>query len=102
MHSSARVTLGHLLMHDAAPGGHPLYVAGAKLAPVAQAVAVFDRPRQDVGDGLDAPVRMPRKAGEIVAWALVAEIVQQQERVELAGGAESERAVELHPGAFHG
>ena len=33
---------------------------------------------------------------------VVAEIVEQQERVELAGLAEAEGAVQLHAGAFHG
>ena len=64
------------------PGGHPLHVAGAERAAVAQAVAVLDGAGEHVGDGLDAAVRMPRKAGEVVVGPVVAEIVEQQERIE--------------------
>ena len=38
----SRVALRHLLMQDAAAGGHPLHVAGAERAAVAEAVAVLD------------------------------------------------------------
>jgi hypothetical protein len=88
-------------MQNAAAGGHPLHVAGAELARVAEAVAVVDRPRQHVRNGLDAAMRMPGKAGEIVLRAVVAEVVEQQERVELAGVTEAEGAVELDARAFH-
>ena len=52
-------------------------------------------------------VSMPRcgchgKAGEVILGPVVAEIVEQQERIELAGVAEPEGAVQLHAGAFHG
>ena len=52
-------------------------------------------------------VSMPRcgchgKPGEVVVGAVVAEIVEQQERVELAGVAEAEGATQLHAGPFHG
>ena len=52
-------------------------------------------------------VSMPRcgchgKPGEVVVRAIVAEVVEQQERIELAGFAEAEAAVQLHAGAFHG
>ena len=95
-----RVALRHLLVQDAAAGGHPLHVAGAERAAVAEAVAVLDRAGQHVGDGLDAAVRMPGKAGEVVVGTVVAEIVEQQERVELAGVAEAEGAPQLDAGAL--
>ena len=57
---------------------------------------------QHVGDGLDAAVRMPGEAGEVVVGIVVAEIVQQQERIELLGLAEAEGAAQLHAGALHG
>ena len=47
-------------------------------------------------------MRMPRKAGKIVAGVVVAEVVEQQERIELGGVAESERALQLDAGAFNG
>src|SRR5713101_7586722 len=102
VHPTARVALRHFLVENPAPGGHPLHVAGAQRPLVSQAVAVVHRPGQDIGDGLDAAMRMPGEAGAIVVRAVVAKIVEQQERIELAGLSESERAVELHPGAFHG
>ena len=66
MHAPVRVALGHLLVEDAAAGGHPLHVAGAEVAAVAEAVAVRDRAGEDVGDRLDAAMRMPREPGEVV------------------------------------
>ena len=62
---------------------------------VAEAVAVLDGAGQHIGDGLDAAMRMPRKAGAIIVGTIVAEIVEQQERIELAGVAEAEGAVQL-------
>src|SRR5262249_6196367 len=80
VHASARVALRHLLVQDAAAGGHPLHVAGAERAFVAEAVAVLDRAGQHVGDGLDAAVRVPGKSCAVVVRPVIAEIVEQQER----------------------
>src|SRR5439155_26926559 len=101
-HTAAGIALRHLLVENAATGGHTLHVAGTELALVAEAVAVVDRPRQDIRDGLDAAVWVPWEPGPVVVRAVVAEIVEQQERIEFVGIAEPEGAVELHPGAFHG
>src|SRR6266550_2404580 len=73
VHPAALVALRHLLVQNAAARGHPLHVAGTHAAAVAQAVAVLDTTAQHVGDRLDAAMRMPRKAGEIVLGVLVAE-----------------------------
>ena len=102
VHAALRVALRHFLMHDAAAGGHPLHVAGAERAAVAETVAVLDRAGEDVGDGLDAAMRMPREAGEIIGRTVVAEIVEQQERIGLGGVAEAEGAAQLDAGAFDG
>ena len=83
MHAAVLVALRHLLMDDAAAGRHPLHVARADRAAVAQAVAVLDGARQHVGDGLDAAVRMPGEAGQVIVGTIVAEVVEQQERIEL-------------------
>ena len=64
-------------------------------AAVAEAVAVLDRAGEHVGDRLDAAVRVPREAGEVVGRALVAEIVEQQERIEVARVAEAEGAAQV-------
>ena len=50
---------------------------------------------------------MPRcgchgKPGEVIVRALVAEVVEQQERIEFVGFAEAEAAMQFHAGAFHG
>ena len=73
----------------------------AAIAPlVAHAVAVLHGPRQDVGDGFDAAVRMPRKPGQVILRNVVAEIVEQQKRVEIGRVAETERAAQVHARAF--
>ena len=100
MHAAELVALRHFLVQDAAPGGHPLHVAGAEQAAVAEAVAVLDVAGQHIGDGLDAAMRVPGKTGEIFARPVVAEIVEQQERIELARVAEAEGAAKMHAGAL--
>ena len=102
MHAALRVTLRHFLMHDAAARGHPLHVAGAERAAVAEAVAVFNRSIENIRNRLDAAVRVPRKAGEVIGRPVVAEIVEQQKRIGLGGFAEAECAAQLDAGAFDG
>jgi hypothetical protein len=55
---------------------------------------MFDRACEHVGDRLDAAVRVPREPGEVVVRILVAEVVQQQERIEVARVAETEGAAQ--------
>ena len=56
----------------------------AAMAPlVAHAVAVFDGSGKHVGDGLDAAMGMPREAGQIILRNIVAEVIEQKERVEV-------------------
>ena len=100
MHAAGGVALGHFLMNDAAAGGHPLNVAGGDGAVVAHAVAVFDGAGENVSDGLDAAMRMPGKSGEIVLGNVVAEIVEQQERIELVRVAEAEGAAQMDSRTF--
>ena len=102
VHAAGGIALGHFLMNDAAAGGHPLHVAGGDGAAVAHAVAVLDGAGEDVGDGLDAAMRMPGEAGQVVLRDVVAEIVEQEERIEVGGVAETERAAQMDAGAFEG
>ena len=81
MHAAGRVAFRHLLVDDAAACRHPLHVAGGDDARVAEAVAVLDVALQHIGDGLDAPVRMPGKTSEIMVGDVGAEIVEKQEGV---------------------
>ena len=76
MHTTLLVTLWHLLMQDAAAGGHPLHVARGHFALVAETIAVLDRASEHVGDGLDPAVWMPGKSRHVVPGIVVAEIVQ--------------------------
>src|ERR1700687_4823923 len=87
-------------MEDSATGGHPLHVASAHFALVAETVAVLDRTGEYVGDRLDPAVRMPGKSRNIIFWILIAEVVQQQERIEILGLAEAEGALQLHASAL--
>ena len=100
MHAALRIALGHLLVQNAAARRHPLHVAGGHLALVAQAVAVLDRTGQHIGDRLDPAMRMPGKSRQIIFRILVAEIIQQQERIEILGLAEAEGALQLYARAF--
>jgi hypothetical protein len=61
---------------------------------------VLDRAREDIGDGLDAAVRVPGEALEIVLGMLVAKVVEEQEGIELAGFAEAESPLQANPSAF--
>ena len=97
-----RIALRHLLVQDAAAGGHPLHVAGTERTGVAEAVLVLDGSREHVGDGLDAAMRMPGEARPVVVRTVVAEVVEQQERIELCRIAEAEGAAQFHARSLHG
>src|SRR5687767_7559984 len=58
--------------------------------------------RQHIGDRLDAAMRVPREARQVLVGVVVAEIVEQQERVVVGGVAEPERTLQLDAGALHG
>ena len=102
MHAARGVALWHFLMDDAAAGRHPLDVARAERALIAEAVAVGDRAGQDVGDRLDAAMGMPREAAQVVLRTVVPEVVEEQERIEVLGVAEPEDALQLDAGTFDG
>jgi hypothetical protein len=89
-------------MDDPASRRHPLNVARADRSTVPHAVAVLDRSRQNVGDGLDSAVRVPRETRQVILRDVIAEIVKKKEGVEIGSVAESERAAQMHAGAFNG
>ena len=76
MHAPAGVAPRHLLVEDPAAGGHPLNVSCTEIAAVAQTVAVLDVTGEDVRDRLDAAMRVPREAGEVVVGIVVSEVVE--------------------------
>ena len=91
-------------MQDAGTGGHPLRVAFADDAAATVRVVVRDHAVDDVGDRLEAAVRVPRRADRLVRCVLDrAELVEQEERVGDVGvDAAGERAPHLEPGALDG
>jgi hypothetical protein len=95
VHSPLRIPLRHLLVKNAAPGRHPLHVTRPERPAVAEAVTVLHGAGEHVGDGLDPPMRMPRETREEIGGPVVAEVVEQQERIEVAGIPEPERTPEL-------
>src|SRR5215472_12160675 len=102
MHPPGPVALGHFLMDDPAARGHPLHVAGSDYTSIAHAVAVLDRSCQHIGDGFDATMRMPWKAGQVIFRNVIAKVIQQQERIEVLRVSEPERPAQMHAGAFEG
>src|SRR4029453_4803706 len=88
-------------MQDAAARRHPLHIARAHLAAVAEAIAMFDAASQDVCDRFDATVWMPREPREIRVGIVVAKIVEEQKRIEVAGGSEPECPPQRHTGALN-
>src|SRR2546427_6070379 len=100
MHPSGLIALRHLLVNDPAARSHPLHITSTDHAAVADAVAMLHRSGQHVCDGLDSAVRMPRKAGQIVLWNIIAEIVQQEEWIELFCVPETECTAEMHTRTF--
>src|ERR1700681_1656753 len=87
-------------MEDSATGVHPLHVAGDHCALVAETVAMLDRTGEYIGDRLDPAVRMPGTSSNVIFWILIAEVVQQQERIEILGFAEAEGALQFHASAL--
>src|SRR6185437_6214524 len=100
MHPPDVVALGHFLVQNAATGCHPLHVARAHLALVAEAVAMLDGSGQNIRDRLNPAMGMPWESGKIVLRIFVAEIVEQKKRIELLRLSESKGTAQLHPGAF--
>ncbi len=91
---------GHLLVQDAAAGGHPLHVARTDDAGVAEAVAVGDGAFQHISDGLDAAVGVGGETGEIVGGVIRSEVVEEQEGVGEIQQVSGEAALQAHAGAF--
>jgi hypothetical protein len=77
-----------------------LHVAGAQGAAVPQAVAVIYRAGENIGDRLDSPVGVPGEPGQILLGALVAKIIEQQERIVLPRIPEAERPPEPDTRSF--
>ncbi len=86
----------------APPGGHPLYPARFHHPAVAGAVAVPHPSGQQVGDRFESPVRVGRKAGDIVLWIVGAEAIEQQKWVEQRQAVARDEPGQLYPSAILG
>src|SRR5579871_431044 len=102
MHPARLIALGHFLVDNAATRRHPLHIPSRDGAAISHAVAVLHGSRQHVGNRLDAAMRMPRKAGEVILRNIVTKIVQKQEGIELGRLSESKCTPQMHPGALQG
>src|ERR1700730_11779455 len=100
MHPASLVPFRHLLVDDATPRRHPLHVAGGDGTAVSHAVTMLHSSGKDIGDGLNPAVRVPWKARQIILGNIIAEIVEQEERVKLLRVSESECAPQVHACAF--
>ena len=88
-------------MQDAGARRHPLHITSTKRADVAQGIPVLDRAFQHIGDCFDPAVRVPREPFFEILRTFVAEIVEQQEGVQLGRVLKPESTVKLHACAFH-
>jgi hypothetical protein len=79
-----------------------LNVTGRDGALVAHAIAMIDGSGQHVRNGLDAAMRMPGETFEVVLGVLVAEVIEEEEGIEVSGFAEAEGALEADACAFEG
>ena len=80
-------------VEDAGAGGHPLGVAVGDRAAAAVGVLVVEDAVDHVGDGLEAAVRVPRRALGLAGRVLhLAHLVHHDERVEQAEVDAGERA----------
>ncbi len=102
MHLAGKIAARHFLMHDAGAGRHPLHIARAQRAAVAEAVAMLNGACQNVSNGFDAAMRMPGETLEVLRRVVIAEIVHHQERVGQRRIAEAEDAMEMNAGPFTG
>src|SRR5271169_64047 len=96
MHAACLIALRHLLVNDAAARSHPLHIAQADDAAIANAVSMRYGSGQHVSDRLDSPVRMPRESSQIVFRNIVAEIVQKEERIEVFCVSKAEGAAKVN------
>ncbi len=86
-------------MDQPTPGSHPLHATRGQQALVAVVVLVAHAPVQHVGHGLEAAMWMAGEAGQVVGGLVGAELVQQQERVQVRKLRATDHPGELDPGA---
>jgi hypothetical protein len=100
MHPPPGIAVRHLLVENPAACRHPLYIAGPERPCVAKAVAMVNGPGKDVRNCLNPSMRMPWKTREVIFRILIPEIVEQQERIEIARLSEPESPAQFDAGSF--
>ena len=78
-----------------------MHVARAQSPCVAQAIAVMDRARQNIGDGFNAAMWMPRKPATEIFGTFIAEIIEQKEGIKFAWVCKPESAMQMNTCTFH-
>ena len=76
-----------------------MHAAGTQQPHIPHVIAVTHAPGEHVGHGLEAAMRMIGEARDVVGPPIGAELVEQQEGVEVRQGRLAHDAVEPHPGA---
>jgi len=100
---SAGSAAGHFLMQDAAPGAHPLHVAGTDDTGITETVAMGGGAIDHVGDGFDAAVRMGGEAADGTFERVIeGEVVEEQEGIVQVACPRTERTQEAYARAFDG
>jgi hypothetical protein len=61
---------------------------------------MINRAFSNIGDGLDAAMRVPRKPVFVKLWIIIAEIIHHQKRVKWFGVAKSKDAVKMDASPF--
>ena len=92
-----------LVVQDPGAGRHPLGVTLTDDPAATVGVVVLDDPVDHVGDGLEAPVRVPRRADRLVGGVVDRpELVEQEEGVGHVGvDVAREGSPDLEAGALH-
>jgi len=100
MHPAGLIALGHLLMDNSAACCHPLHVTRSDRTAVSHAVTVLHRSGQHISNRLDPAVGLLRKARQIICRNVIAEIIEEEERVELPSVSKAESAAQMHARTF--
>ncbi len=70
-------------MDESAAGGHPLHAPRHQHSLVTVIVAVTHAPIEHVCDSLEAAMRVIRETRDVVLAAIRAELIQQEERIQI-------------------
>jgi hypothetical protein len=92
VHAPVPIAFRHLLVDDPTSRGHPLDIASGDDAAIPQTVAMFDGACKDVSDRLNASMRVPGKAYQILFRSVVTKVIKEKKWITLRCITESEGA----------